>query len=145
MMAEQRGRRRAQQRKEDEQREEEDKQDVPTSDTSFEMEEEEVTEDRIAYRYHDPLGNDHWVVRYPKTVGKKSRKRYTMARRCSRCKKHTCCYCMQCNIPLCYCISNEGIGNGPNDERDCFREHIRENARRSARLESECTVSELVS
>ena len=79
MMAEQRGRRRAQQRKEDEQREEEDKQDVPTSDTSFEMEEEEVTEDRIAYRYHDPLGNDHWVVRYPKTVGKKSGKRYTMA------------------------------------------------------------------
>ena len=145
MMAEQRGRRRAQQRKEDEQREEEDKQDVPTSDTSFEMEEEEVTEDRIAYRYHDPLGNDHWVVRYPKTVGKKSGKRYTIARRCSRCRRHTCCYCMQCNIPLCYCISNEGIGNGPNHERDCFREHIRENARRSARLESECTVSELVS
>ena len=101
----------------------------------------DVTNDRIVYRYHDRLGNNHWVVRFPKTTGR-SGKRYTMARKCSKCGKHTCCYCLQCNIPLCYCIGHEGLGS--NNDRQCFTQHIREHVRRSMRIEDENTVSELI-
>ena len=106
---------------------------------------EDVEEDRIIYRFHDTLGHDHWVVRYPKTIGR-SGKRYTKARRCITCSKHTCCYCFQCNIPLCYCISRGEAGNGSRHERECFKHHIKEHARKSRRITNEnvSTVSELV-
>ena len=115
----------------------------PSIDMVFDGADAEITDDRIVYRFHDSLGNDHWVAQFPKTVGS-SGKRYTMARKCSKCMKHTCCYCLQCNIPLCYCISGGGSGNGGKHERDCFKQHIRDHARRSQRLDKEHTVSELI-
>ena len=109
-------------------------------DATFDTDDDD-TNSRIIYRFHDRLGNDHWVVRYPKRVGRTG-KRYTMARRCTTCKKHTCCYCLQCNTPLCYCIKNEGKDSA--HDRQCFKKYIQEHVRRTDRLDSNELVSELV-
>ena len=111
------------------------------TDLTVNAEDEELA-GRIVYRYHDANGGNHWVVRYTKTIGSAGKK-YTKARRCKRCGGHTCCFCYQCNIPLCYCISAERT-NGITHERKCFKDHIKEHVRKSNRIGNNDTVSELV-
>ena len=83
----------------------------------------------IRAKFYDSSGCDHWVAQYPKTIGK-SGKKYTMARKCSSCGKSTCCFCLQCNVPLCYPINNHGskLTHG----RDCFESHIQTVSKRTS-------------
>ena len=93
---------------------------------------------QIVKKYHDGLDNKHWVAKYPKTTSPRSGKRYTKARRCSVCGKHTCCFCYQCNVPLCFSVLDGERQHG----RNCFLEHVRSFTRKSICLQED--VSELV-
>ena len=84
----------------------------------------------IIKKYHDIIGTKHWVAKYSKTVSPRSGKRYTMARKCSACGKHTCCFCYQCGVPLCFSINNIGATHS----RKCFTDHVKEHCRKSTRL-----------
>ena len=46
----------------------------------------------IIQKYHDLEGCKHWVAQYGKTVSQTSGKKYTKARKCVTCGKHTCCF-----------------------------------------------------
>ena len=81
----------------------------------------------IIKKYHNVISTKHWVAKYGKTVSPRSGKRYTMARKCSACGKHTCCFCYQCGIPLCFSINNIGSQHS----RKCFVHHVREHCIKS--------------
>ena len=87
----------------------------------------------IHAKFHDPIGCKHWVAQYPMTVGR-SGKRYTMARKCSLCMKNTCCFCYQCEVPLCYPIGPTGARASHN--RQCFKEHVKDHSRKSPKRTS---------
>ena len=82
----------------------------------------------IIKKFHDTEGSKHWVAQYGKTVSCKTGKKYTKARKCAKCGKHTCCFCYQCGVPLCYSI------NRNSHDHMCFKNHVREHVRKSVRL-----------
>ena len=101
-----------------------------TVDHSTVDDEEMISIGQIMKKYHDVVGNKHWVARYGKTVSQRSGKRYTMARKCNTCGKHTCCFCYQCGIPLCFSINSSGPSHG----RNCFIEHVKQHFKKTERL-----------
>ena len=87
----------------------------------------------IHAKFYDAIGCKHWVAQYPMTIGRTGKK-YTMARKCASCKKNTCYFCYHCNIPLCYPVGPNG-GNASH-RRECFKNHVKDYARKSPRQTS---------